>query len=118
MNLILQLKSIAFSFCFGIFFYIFVHLSEKYIYSSNKVIKILSSIFVSMCSCLLYFIIIKKINNGIIHFYFILTIILSYYISYKVKTLNIFKKKNKWFLQFVYTQPGINSLHFLNTWYN
>lgn len=95
MSLILQLKSIAFSFGFGIFFYIFVHLSEKYIYSNKKVIKIFSSIFVSIFSCLLYFIIMKKINNGIIHFYFILAIIFSYYISSKLRILNIYKRKSK-----------------------
>ena len=81
MDLKTQLYSIFFSFCFGSLFYFFVVLFKKFVYSKKIILEILSVALLSIFSCLIYFIIIKKINNGIIHFYFILSIIFGYSVS-------------------------------------
>ncbi len=95
MNLVIQLKSLSFSFFFGILFYFIVKASSKFLYSKKKYESIISAFLVAILSCLIFFIIIKKINNGIIHLYFILSIILGYFVSYKLKLWNLIFKKIK-----------------------
>lgn len=85
MNLIIQLKLILFSFIFGIFFNIFLNINCKFLYSSNIVIKIISSIIFVLINTLIYFIILMKINNGIFHIYSLLIILLSYLLIEKLK---------------------------------
>lgn len=95
MNLIVQLKSLAFSFFFGVCFYFIVKACSKFLYSNKKYENLISAFLVSIVSCLIFFIIIKKINNGVIHLYFILSIILGYFVSYKLKIWDIIFKKFK-----------------------
>ena len=85
MNLIIQLKLILFSFIFGIFFNVFLNINCKFIYSSNIVIKIISSFIFVIINTLIYFIILMKINNGIFHIYSLLIILLSYLLVEKLK---------------------------------
>ena len=83
-SLNLQLKSIVFSFIYGCFFSLMVNLNYKYIYYSKGIFKILINLFFVVDNVLLYFIILKYINDGIIHFYFILSLFLGFICVNKV----------------------------------
>lgn len=78
MTIIIQLKSFLFSFLFGGFFSFLLHFNYKYIYKGPLILKILINLVFVFDNVLLYFVIIKKINNGIIHNYFILMILLGF----------------------------------------
>ena len=93
-SLEIQIKSLIFSFLYGCIFYLFLSLNNKNIYNSKGIIKILTNIFFIFDNVLLYFIILKKINNGILHYYFIFSIILGYLSVKKViSVLNNIDKK-------------------------
>ena len=78
MILKIQLRSLLFSFLYGVFFNLVLKLNYKYIYHSKGIIKILINLFFVIDNTLLYFIILRCINNGIFHFYFFLSIILGF----------------------------------------
>ena len=92
MPLIIQIYSFVFSFLFGIFFEILLSINSKFIYSSNLFVKIISSIIFILFNKLLYFFIIFRINYGVLHIYFLLSILLGYIFMCKVKNkiLNLF----------------------------
>ncbi len=113
MALTIQIKSLIFSFFFGIALFFLIMSCEKILYKGKKIYRILSAFLIAIFSCLLYFILIKQINNGIIHFYFILSIIFGYILCYISNIWNILFKR-KWLLHLVDKLPNINSLHFCN----
>ena len=61
----IQIKSIIFSFLYGMFFSFLLNLNYKYIYYSKGVFKILVNVFFVVDNVFLYFIILRYINNGI-----------------------------------------------------
>ncbi len=85
MSLHVQILSFAVSFFYGIFFEMFLGVSEKVLYSSKLLVKIIGSFLFVMFHTLLYFIILIKINNGILHIYFFLCIILGYTLMCQVR---------------------------------
>ena len=85
MNLTVQIISFIFSFFYGIFFEILLELNIKIIYSSKLFIKLIGTFLFVIFNSLLYFFILLKINNGILHFYFFLCIILGYTLMCKVR---------------------------------
>ena len=93
MNLALQINTILFSFLFCIFFSFFLSLNEKYIYSENKIKKILITFLFVMINVLLYFIFLKKINNGIFHPYSFLLIFIGFFVGEKLQ--KVLKKNLK-----------------------
>lgn len=94
MNLKTQVILIIFSFFYGFIFSIFLNLNYKFIYSSNKILRVLSSLFVVIIAVLVYFIGIKKINNAILHPYSILMIILGFFVDVSLNRI-IAKKLKK-----------------------
>lgn len=76
MNLKIQIYSLVFSFIYGLIFYLLVLINKKYLYN-NKFAFVMDFLFI-IDNVLLYFIILKYINNGIFHIYFFITIILGY----------------------------------------
>ena len=92
MILKIQIYSILYSFLYGIIFYILLEFNYKIIYESKLFIKIIYSLLFLLANTLLYFIILIKINNGIVHVYFLLSIILGYVLAYSIK-VKLFKKK-------------------------
>lgn len=78
MNIILQIKSLAFSFLFGFFFAFFISFFYKLIYNKSNLVRLVSSLILVLSGTLAYFVILKKINNAIFHIYEILSIILGY----------------------------------------
>ena len=82
MNLRIQIISLVFSFLFGIIFSICTNLNYRFLFSKNLAFKIIFTIIYIIDFSLLYFIIIKEINQGIIHEYFLLAICIGYLVSF------------------------------------
>ena len=79
MSLDIQIYSLLFSFVFGIIFSIELTYSKKLIYHKNIILKIVSSLIIVIINAFIYFIIINKINNGILHPYMFKVLILGFY---------------------------------------
>jgi len=81
MILSIQIYSLLFSFLYGIIFHILLEINYKFLYNDNLILKIIYTTIFIIFNTLLYFICIKKINNGIIHIYFLLSILAGYLVS-------------------------------------
>lgn len=79
MSLKIQIYSVLYSFLFGIYFSYILKLFKKYIYNDNIIIKIVSNLVIVIINSFIYFIGINKINNGILHPYTFITLILGFY---------------------------------------
>lgn len=94
----IQIISVFISYLYGIFFSILLNLNSKYIYNTKKIKKYLFNFIFVFDNVLLYFIILRYINDGILHYYFILALFLGFLSVNKV-TNRIFDKikslKNK-----------------------
>lgn len=87
-NLNMQLKSIIFSFLYGVLISLIFNLIYFLIFSKKKVVRIFfSTIFVINIS-FLYFYILEHINYGYIHIYLLLFLLAGFLIFFKY-----FKKK-------------------------
>ena len=69
MSLEKQLLTIVFSLIFGFFFYLILYLSRKILFQKNLIKRIVSNILFIIDMVLLYFLIIKYINNGTLTYY-------------------------------------------------
>ena len=93
MELSLQIKSLLFSFFFGIIFSIVVNLFSNKLYNTRLRYQIINAFIISIVFCLIYFILIKKINNGVIHIYFIFMILFGFINEKRfIKLASRFKK--------------------------
>ena len=79
MILKIQIYSVLYSFLFGIYFSYILKLFKKYIYNNNIIIKTVSNLVIVIINSFIYFIGINKINNGILHPYTFITLILGFY---------------------------------------
>lgn len=77
-----QIIALAFSFLFGIIFAFFVNINYQFLFHKRKIIRILITFLFILDMALLYFFILKWINHGILHPYFLIMIFLGFYISY------------------------------------
>ena len=97
MSLYSQILVIVVSFFFGIFFELIHSISYKFIYNKKKLIKLIFTFFITFIESLLYFYLLLKINNGIIHIYGVISILIGmlvfYYVKNKVKLFYKYKKK-------------------------
>lgn len=97
MNLKLQILSLLFSFSYGIISSYLYNINYNFIYKSTILYRIVINLLFCINLGLVYFILIKIINNGIVHIYFILSLILGFSLFVnKYKSLRrIFKVKEK-----------------------
>lgn len=93
MSLQVQLSLVVFSFSFGLFFELIHTISYKIIYCKKIFIKLLFTFILVLLQALLYFYILLKINNGIIHIYGIISLLVGIVSFYYLKML--FYKKSK-----------------------
>ncbi len=77
MDLDIQIKSLVFSFLFGIYFNILIIFFDRFLYKVRIRFQVINSFIFCIINAIIYFFILKRINNGIIHLYFILSIILG-----------------------------------------
>jgi len=98
MTLEIQIQSLIYSFVYGLFFSFFFNLHYRYLFLSKIAYRIVLNFFFVLVNVFLYFILLKLINEGIIHYYFILMLFLGYLLgNMKTKVLRFkrFKIKSK-----------------------
>lgn len=104
MNLKTQIISMVVSLLYGYIFSCLVNINYKFLFSKVLWFKILINIIFIIDNGLLYFIIIKKINNGYIHYYLYIMIIIGFFLGFFktrfmrgwiVKLYNRFRRKEK-----------------------
>ena len=97
MELKVQILSLLFSFVFGIIFSIFTNMNYRFLFCKSKIFQIIITIIYVLDFSLLYFLLLKKINEGIIHLYFLFAIALGYLFGYSnlSKYVERIKKKIK-----------------------
>ena len=94
MVLKIQIYSLLFSFIYGIFIYVLLELIHNIIYNNKIVLRIIFSLLFSLVISIVYFIILLNINNGVLHEYFFLMILLGYTLA-KIVSVKLFVK-SKW----------------------
>ena len=100
MNSYLQIKTILFSFLYGVFFYITAKYNLIIIKNLNTLKKYIISLVYVIDLVLLYIYLIYKLNNGIFHIYFVISILIGFYITSKryknsVNKCKVFLKRVK-----------------------
>ena len=88
MDLDIQIKTLVISFVFGMILSYIIKSQYKYFFDSKIIFKILLSIIFTFDVVLIYFLILRFINNGIFHIYFIFMIIIGYILG-----INLTKKR-------------------------
>lgn len=83
MELSIQIYSFVFSFLFGGCLYLLLDAFNKIIKNTKIIIQIFSSfIFIMVLACI-YFLGLLFINDGVVHIYFLLCILVGYVFVYK-----------------------------------
>ncbi len=100
MILKIQIFSLLYSFIYGIIFYILLEVNQKFLYEGKIVYRIIISFLFVIFISLLYFLILIKINNGILHLYFFLTMFTGYLLSFVIYKKLIVKKNKVWYNSF------------------
>ena len=90
MELSIQLQALTVSFVYGILFSYLIKIQYRYLFESKLYYKILITTLFIFDNCLLYFLILRMINNAMFHIFFLLLIILGY--LFGVKLLKTRKK--------------------------
>ena len=85
MSLKIQIYTLFFSFLFGMFFSWLLNVNYKLIYNEKKIVKFIFSFIFVVINAFIYFIGINKINNGILHPYSLICIILGFSIVDMIK---------------------------------
>lgn len=96
MSLRLQILTLSYSFSYGIFFSFLLTINYKLIYNNKKYIKYLATILFVLINVLIYFLLLKKINNAIIHPYFLFVFILGV-ITERATSKLVAKHFKKWY---------------------
>ncbi len=95
MELNIQIYSLIVSLVFGMLFYFLLDLFNKFNKKLKLIFKIVFSILFVLLMAIGYFGILLYINNGCIHIYFLLSIVVGYLIVYLItKKWFTYKKKN------------------------
>lgn len=93
MILKIQVLSLIYSFFYGIVFFFLLEFNHKFLYEGKIVYRIIISFLFVVIMSLLYFFGLIKINNGIIHLYFYLSLFTGYLLSFVIyRKINCKKK--------------------------
>ena len=99
MDLVIQLQVLIVSFVYGVLFSYLLKLQYRFLFESKIFYKVLITVLFVFDNCLLYFLILRTINNGIFHLYFLFSLILGYlignYLINKKKYWHLFCKGTK-----------------------
>lgn len=79
MTLDVQIFSLFISFFYGFIFYILLEINYKFLTSSSVFVKVISSLIFILFNTLLYFVILLYINNGYVHVYFFICLLMGYF---------------------------------------
>ena len=80
MSLNVQIIIFIFSFFYGLFLGMFISVNRKLIYNENRYIKYIGSFLIGLICVLLYFMILKKINNAGFHIYCLIVLITGFWV--------------------------------------
>lgn len=86
MNLKIQVISLVFSFFYGVLFSLLVNINYKFLFNKKLIWKIVFTFVFIIDVALIYFFVLKFLNEGIIHGYFLLMIILGFYVTFPIGT--------------------------------
>lgn len=78
MELSIQLQVLTVSFVYGILFSYILKIQYRFLFSGGYIYKLLVNFLFIIDNCLLYFMILRAINNGIFHIYFLFLLILGF----------------------------------------
>lgn len=97
MSLNEQILSLVFSFVYGLFLAFAYNFNYNLLFNKTKVFKVILNLLLVLDLVLIYFILIKKINGGIIHPYFYFLIVIGFILNfnYSKKLRRFFKNKDK-----------------------
>ncbi len=70
-----QIATLFASYLFGIFFSLFLSINYRIIYESKKIIRIIGTFLFVFLTVMIYFILLQKINHGILHPYSFIVIL-------------------------------------------
>ena len=84
MELSIQIKTLIVSFVYGIILSYIVISHYKYLFESKMWYRIVLNILFIFDYTLIYFFILKIINNGVFHVYFLFLLILGYVFGYNL----------------------------------
>ena len=84
MELNIQIYSFIYSFLFGGIFYFLLDLLSRISCKVKKIIKVIFSVLFILLIAISYFLGLLFINNGVVHIYFLLSILVGYIFVYKV----------------------------------
>lgn len=101
MDLFVQIKILIISFVYGIIISYILKLQYKYFFESKLWYKSLLTVFFVFDIVLIYFYILKAINNGMFHIYFLISIISGYILGKKLLVWHIFCKEKKVHIDFI-----------------
>ena len=96
MDLTIQIYSLITSFLFGMIFALELTFFDKLVNKLFFVWKFLLSFIFVMLNAFVYFLILLLINHGILHIYFFISIVIGYYVFYKLfmSLFTHFRKKS------------------------
>ncbi len=77
-----QIVAIIFSFIYGGILSVLYNFNYNILFSERKIIKIIFNIIFILDLVLIYFLIMRKINNAIIHPYFYLFIVVGFFVFF------------------------------------
>ena len=84
MSLIEQIKTIAFTFIFGIIVAFFFNIFYKMLFNKKKILNVITNFFFLFLFSTIYFYFIYQINGGIIHIYLLVVFLISFYLYNKL----------------------------------
>jgi hypothetical protein len=93
MRLNIQIYSLIFSFIFGTFFYFVLDFFSKIVKKYRLWLKIIISLLFTFVISIVYFLGLLYINNGYLHIYFLLSILVGYMFVYWLKVFWFTHKK-------------------------
>ena len=93
MILKVQILSLLYSFVYGILFFILLEVNYKLLYTGKIIYRIVISFLFIIIASLLYFFGLLKVNNGVIHIYFFLSLFTGYLLSFVIYKKIRCKKK-------------------------
>lgn len=82
MNLQVQSITLFISFLYGIFFEVTLSLCSGALYHKHYVYRLISTFVFVMLHIMLYFLILQKVNYGIVHIYAVFSLIIGYIVGY------------------------------------
>lgn len=78
MDLETQIQSLISSFVYGMYLSLTYNLLYRYLYSNHIVVKIIMNSAYTIINVLVYFIMLRLINEGIVHPYFLISLLIGF----------------------------------------